>query len=541
MTRLAKHLFLLWGILILFMAGCSMDSNDDFKMSASLSFDESSLPVGELPSEGGSILINVNWAGTNWIVKAGDAITGEKFISKVTPGSGGSTDESNSQTIVTVLLNLNLTPIQNRQRLILSSYSGELRDTIILTQAAKPAPKVNIFLDPTTKYQTISGFGGANMIWGTDYLSETEMNASSGTGVDELGLSILRVRLSSDKNDWAGLVNTVKLANQRNVTVLASPWSPPAEWKSNNSTDGGGYLLEEHYADFANYINEFIQYMDSQGATIDVISIQNEPDWLAGYEGCEYTTNQLFNFLKNDAGSITGAKVLAAESLNSNHAYTDDILNDPDGSANLDIVGGHLYGSGLATYPLAEQKGKEIWMTEHLLNLDSGNNPDNWTANTPVASIWNETMEMVTEIQACMSHNWNAYIWWYIRRYYSFLGDGERGAVRGQILKRGYAMSQFSKFIRPGYVRIKAELDDTTTALSLTAYQGDHKIVVVVINSSSSDISGITLNTPTTSATAMAYTTSEFVNRKTDSLEITDAAAELSVPANSITTVVITK
>jgi len=59
-----------------------------------------------------------------------------------------------------------------------------------------------------------------------------------------------------------------------------------------------------------------------------------------------------------------------------------------------------------------------------------------------------------------MSFNWNAYVWWYIRRYYSYLGDGEKGTTRGQILKRGFAMSQFSKFIRPGYIRVNAQSEN---------------------------------------------------------------------------------
>ena len=57
--------------------------------------------------------------------------------------------------------------------------------------------------------------------------------------------------------------------------------------------------------------NGFIDYMKSQTATIDVVSLQNEPDWKASYEGCEYSASQLFNFVKNYAGTIKGAKVLA--------------------------------------------------------------------------------------------------------------------------------------------------------------------------------------------------------------------------------------
>jgi len=429
-------------------------------------------------------------------------------------------------------------PICSVLLLLLSACEKDSKDD--LEVPSKEVKQLNVTIDPQTTYQTIAGFGGANAIWGTDYLTPGEMALAFGTGQEGLGLSIFRVRLSSVKSDWAGLVNTIKEANKLKVKVLASPWSPPAQYKSNNDVVGGGYLMESKYADFASYINEFIEYMKSQSATVDVVSIQNEPDWKASYEGCEYTTNQMFNFVKNYAGTIKDAKVLAAESLNSNHAYTEDILNDAIAVKNISIVAGHLYGSGLAAYPLAEQKGKEIWMTEHLLNLDSGNKPEYWTATTDPKTIWAESMEMVQEIHGAMNFNWNAYVWWYIRRYYSFLGDGERGTTRGQILKRGYAMSQFSKYVRPGYVRVKVQ-EESPTGLKITAFTGDNKIVVVMINPTNDELPKINLTTSGSISSAAAYTTSVSKNRETIVSTLANGKVQVSIAAKSITSVVINK
>ncbi len=413
---------------------------------------------------------------------------------------------------------------------------------IVLTACSKNTENevepLKVTIVPQTTYQTISGFGGANAIWGNDYLSSGEMELAFGTGDKGLGLSIFRVRLSSVKSDWAGLASAVKLANSYNVKVLASPWSPPAEFKSNNNVNGGGYLMESHYADYAGYMNEYIQYMKTQGATINVVSIQNEPDWKASYEGCEYSSSQIYNFVKNYAGTIQGAKVLAAESLNFNHDYTDNILNDAAAANNISIVAGHLYGSGLAAYPLAEQKGKEIWMTEHLLNLDSGNKPENWTATTDPKTIWAETMSMLQEIHVAMSSNWNAYIWWYIRRYYSFLGDGEKGTTRGQILKRGYAISQYSKFIRPGYMRVNTLAEGASGGLRITAYTGDNKTVVVIINPTNT-ASEIKLTCPGIVSSAVSYTTSVSQNRESAKLTPENGNVKVNIAASSITTVVI--
>ncbi|WP_340114608.1 glycoside hydrolase [Maribellus mangrovi] len=537
MKTFHRKLFLAFGVISAVLFSCSKE--DEPTVTASLSFVQSTIPTSELSYEGSSFEIEVEWAYTEWSIKAEDAIEGKEFISAVTPARSGAVDGETTRTTVTVYYNTNRTSTVNRQQIVLKSLSENITDTVIIAQEGKPIPKNSVVIDPEVTYQTISGFGGANMIWGTDYLTSAEMDLAFSTDNDGLGLSLYRVRLSSIKNDWAGLVNSIKGANERGVKVLASPWSPPAEWKSNNSTNGGGSLLKEHYSDFAGYINEFIQFMDENGAKIDVVSIQNEPDWAASYEGCEYTPEEMFDFVRNYAGTIQGAKVMAAESLNSKHSYTDDILNDPVAEQNLDIVGGHLYGSGLTPYPLAAQNGKELWMTEHLLNLDSGNNPDNWTADTDPKIIWDETMEMITEIQSAMEFSWNAYIWWYIRRYYSFLGDGEKGTSRGTILKRGYAMSQFSKFIRPGYERIDAQLENASASITVTAYKGENEIILVLVNASDTESAEMSFKLPDGFSTATTYTTSLSQNRGKEELAATNSEVNFTLSPSSVKTLVI--
>ncbi len=529
----------LYGVLFAISLSCSKSTNEDIVHQSFLTFSDNSIPADKVASNGGTFSVEVEWAFTRWSVKAGDVVDGGAFISEILPAAGGNSDQDKSATTVSFRFVNNNSYGVNRQKIILKSLSQNLSDTIVVTQAGKPVPPIGIAIDPGTIYQTISGFGGANAIWGNDNLTSGEMALAFGTGDDGLGLSILRVRLSSVKSEWSALSATIRAANAFNVKVLASPWSPPAAWKSNNNVNGGGYLLESHYADYAAYMNEFIQFMKDQGATVDVVSVQNEPDWKASYEGCEYTAEQLFNFVKNHAGTIKGAKVLAAESLNFNQNYTNDILNDAVAANHISIVGGHLYGSGLANYPLALQKGKELWMTEHLLNLDSGNKPENWTASTNPKAIWSETMEMVQEIHSAMSLNWNAYIWWYIRRYYSFLGDGEKGTVRGQILKRGYAMSHYAKFIRPGYHRVAAQPTDDPLGLMITAYSGEGKTVLVIVNPTQAEIPEIQVTSQVNFSSAVAYTTSVSKNREKAMLSPANNKVTLGLNANSITTVVL--
>lgn len=392
-----------------------------------------------------------------------------------------------------------------------------------------------VTLNPQTAYQTVSGFGGANRMWGTQSLKPAEATKAFGLGENELGLSIFRVRLSSNKSEWPIIIEAVKEANKNGVKVLASPWSPPATLKSNNS-DVRGYLLPENYKAFKDYINEFLAYMTQNGAKIDVVSIQNEPDWKPTYESCDYTADDFINFLKAP-GQIVGAKVAAPESLNFNQSMTNAILSDDAAAKNVDIVAGHIYGGGLAPFPLAVQKNKEVWMTEFLLNLNTGNaGAAAWSTYSETAK-WAESIKMLVSVHDAMINNWNAYIWWYLQRYYSFIGDGEQNTINGEVQKRGYGFSHFSKFVRPGFVRFGVDVP-SNNYLKITAYKKDNQTVVVIINPELFAVKTVQLN-GLTPKSATSYQTTETATLTKTTLAVSNNVVELDIPAASVTTIII--
>ncbi|MDZ7876220.1 MAG: hypothetical protein U5L45_01045 [Saprospiraceae bacterium] len=415
------------------------------------------------------------------------------------------------------------------------AFSACKKDNTGGTVIPTKANPTKITINPQTTYQTISGFGGANRMWGTQSLKPTEATKAFGLNDGELGLSIFRVRLSSNKTEWSIITEAVKEANKNGVKVLASPWSPPPALKNNNS-DIRGVLLPQNYKAFKDYINEFIAYQAANGAKIDVVSIQNEPDWKPTYESCDYTADDFINFLKAP-GQIVGAKLAAPESLNFNQNMTNAILSNDEAAAKIDIVAGHIYGGGLAKFPLAEQKKKEIWMTEYLLNLNSGNTGAAEWKTYSEAAIWAESIKMLGTVHDAMTNNWNAYIWWYLQRFYSFIGDGEQNTTNGSVLKRGYAFSHFSKYVRPGFVRIGVDVP-TTTPLKITAYKKDAQTVVVIINPETFPVNNTQLS-GLTSKSVTSYTTSGTTTITKKTPTVTDNVIELDMAPFSVTTLVI--
>ena len=134
-------------------------------------------------------------------------------------------------------------------------------------------------------------------------------------------------------------------------------------------------------------------------------------------------------------------------------------------------------------------------------------------------------------------NNWNAYVWWYLQRYYSFIGDGEEGTTNGMVLKRGYAFANFSKFVRPNFVRIGTETV-ATNYLKISAYKKDNQTVVVILNPEGFTVRNVQINGLTPSS-ATAYTTSETANLTKKVLTVADKVIEMDIPPSSVTTIVI--
>ncbi len=369
------------------------------------------------------------------------------------------------------------------------------------------------YIDLANTQQVIRGFGAANILpWRPD-MTVDQVDKAFGTGAGQLGFTILRLRVPPDTSEFAMQIATAQLAHALGVKIIASPWTPPASMKTND-TIVGGELKTGSYSAYAAHLKSFVDYLSNNGVPLYAVSVQNEPDVSVTYESCDWNATQMLNFVKNNAPSI-GVKIIADEASNFSHTITDAILNDPVAVANLSIVGGHLYGGGLASYPLAKSKGKEVWMTEYL-DLDT---------------TWAHVLNTGTQINDCMVAGMNAYIWWYIVRYY--------GPIRedGTVMKRGYAMSQFARFIRSGYTRVDATANPQTYVY-VTAYTNGTKVVIVVVNEGSSIVQAFSIRNGSVTAVTPYVTSSTKNCDKENDITISSGKFTKSLDAYSITTFV---
>jgi glucuronoarabinoxylan endo-1,4-beta-xylanase len=370
----------------------------------------------------------------------------------------------------------------------------------------------------TQNHQTIQGFGCATVFTppGTTLYTSNEFDRLFGTGNGKVGLSLLRIRVASDEPWRAVELNHAKLAIQNGARVFATPWSPPANMKTNNNIIGGA-LKTDSSAAYAKYLNDFANYMAANGAPLYAVSVQNEPDWNPSYEGCQWSAAEMTSFLKNHGHLITATKLMAPELVNNNQTYMNTILGDNGAVANVDILGTHIYGGGIVENATAKSLNKEVWMTEH---LDTNYH---YTANINTA----------VEIHNCLTAaNFSAYIWWYGKRFYGPIGQD------GMVTKRGYIMSHFARFIKPGAVRIGSNANSRTDVL-ISAYNSSDKKIIVAINTGGYTVNQkITMQNGTV-ATVVPYTTSELKNvEQGNAVTAVNNSFSFTLPAYSITTFV---
>ncbi len=375
--------------------------------------------------------------------------------------------------------------------------------------------------------QVIRGFGGMNHPAWIGDLTGPQRETAFGNGQNQLGFSILRISVDENKNNWHREVATAKRAIEHGALVIASPWNPPSHMVETFNRNGASAkrLRYNQYAAYAQHLNDFVTYMKNNGVNLYAISVQNEPDY--AHEWTWWTPQEILRFMRENAGSIN-ARVIAPESFQYLKNISDPILNDSQALRNMDILGAHLYGTQISQlpYPLFKQKGggKELWMTEVYYPNSDNNSADRWPEALGVSEHIHHSM---------VEGDFQAYVWWYIRRSYGPMKED------GMISKRGYNMAHFSKFVRPGFVRVDATKSPEPNVF-VSAYKGNNQVVIVAINKNNAGVNQHFVMQNGTASKASRWVTSSNSNLQpgTD-LNISGNQFWAHLPAQSVTTFVV--
>ncbi|MDY7090711.1 MAG: cellulose binding domain-containing protein [Actinomycetota bacterium] len=390
---------------------------------------------------------------------------------------------------------------------------------VAATDASAAAANIN----PSAPRQTIKGFGAmTHAAWVGD-LTAAQRTTAFSSGEGQLGFSILRIPVGENQSDWSRDLATAKRAAELGATVFASPWNPPASMTETFSR--GKRLKASSYGAYAKHLDDFTTYMRNNGVNLYAISVQNEPDYASDWTW--WTSAEIVKFLKENAGTIS-TRVMAPESFQYVKSMSDPILNDAAALANVDIIGAHLYGTSYSNfaYPLFKQKGagKELWMTEVYYPNSNANSGDAWPEALDVAEHMHHAM---------VDAEFQAYVWWYLRRSYGPMRED------GQISKRGAMMAHFARFVRPGYVRIDATANPASNVF-VSAYKSGNTVAIVAVNKNTSAVSQqFTLAGTAASGAVRNWLTDASRNvAPQNALTMTNGSVTVTLPARSVMTLV---
>ena len=391
-------------------------------------------------------------------------------------------------------------------------------------------------LNATVQHQHITGFGGfvCSPQFGYNHMSTSDIKKVWGQG-STVGCNIMRLYIPIGRNAWDQSLQTAKTAKQLGLIVFASPWGQPAEWKTNgtsnakNSDGTTGKLKRENWPDYAQYLEDYVQYLRQNGVELDAISIQNEPDWPAEYAGCLWSAQEIAEFVKTYGSSIS-CKVMAPETLAVSDSYV-NALNNTNVLPHFDIYGGHQYGGIQSAYKKLAAKGKELWMTEYLINWNEAEN------NTRNFSYEKDVFNFFRAINTCMLGDFNAWIHYAAKRYYGMLGDGQRGTTSGTVTKRGYVMAHFARFVT-GMNRIDASFVGTSVEGSAYLSESGDTAVVVLANEAAQAVD-LTVDLPfyTTSGSLCTTTKTKNFTTQTLALDAETCRPKVNIPAQGVATV----
>jgi glucuronoarabinoxylan endo-1,4-beta-xylanase len=408
----------------------------------------------------------------------------------------------------------------------------------------------------TTANQTISGFGAAEAFDLQDldtHPYSSEMYKALFDPTAGLGLTYLRVQNlyrgtanSTFDQDTPSIVSAANAAHGTPLSILMSSWSPPANLKSNGTVNGCtsvtngscsggiGTLVQVggnyDYTDFAQYWYDSLNAYAALGVKPSYISIQNEPDFSATYAGCRFNPTEAPYNGVSYAGyglafdavykkllgltSITPPVMIGPESFNVGQSFLDLSAQIP--AKEVGVYAHHNYNVNSGSASTAGV-------------ITPGGSPDTGVAAmTAAAAAYPGALKFTTEYydtpgfydawtihNALVYANDSAYVYWQAVWPSQLTSAKDQSADQEGLIYADnpfaaqstwafahgwtyndsyYSLKHYSYFVRPGYIRYNATIDNADERISVFQSPDKKTTVIVVLNVSATAIDGLSLN-----------------------------------------------
>ena len=328
--------------------------------------------------------------------------------------------------------------------------------------------------------------------------------------------------INEDKADLIPMIKDAQKCSKAGFKIIASPWTAPP-WMKDNNDWRGGKLLPEYRETWALYFSKYIQAYKKEGIDIWGITVENEPlgnnnNW----ESMHFTPEEMRDFVRDFLGPhfekegladvpILGYDQNRGEELNT---WAKAMFEDQLAAKYFGGTAVHWYASTYDFFPASLQHTHQLSPGKHLINTEAcvdGQVPvwkdDAWYWSKK-ARDWGWTwaaekdkylhpeyvpvFRYARDIIGCLNNYVDGWIDWnmvldrqggpnWFKNWCTapVIVDVESDEVYFTPLY--YVMAHFSKFIRPGAVKIGCT--SSNSALMVTAANNpDGTTAVVVFN-----------------------------------------------------------
>lgn len=337
--------------------------------------------------------------------------------------------------------------------------------------------------------------------------------------------------IEEDIDDIIPMIKDAKAISTDGFKIISSPWTAPP-WMKDNKDWRGGKLLPEYYNTWALFFSKYIDAYRAEGIEIWGITVENEPlgnD--SNWESMHYTPEEMTEFVKTHLGpklksdgfdvKILGFDQNRDEEL---RKWVDVMFGDEVAKDYFDGTAVHWYASTYEYFPEALQHvinkapGKHLINTEACVDAQVPRwNDDDWYWSKE-ATDWGwdwapeeqkylhpkyvPVFRYARDIIGCLNNgvdgwvDWNMVLdrqggpnWaknWCIA---PVIVDPEQDEVYFTPLY--YTLAHFSRYIRPGAVRIGFE--NTSDNLMVTAARNPDGSIAVILFNPEEEVKGVHL------------------------------------------------
>lgn len=422
---------------------------------------------------------------------------------------------------------------------------------------SKGKTPVVIALNPTEKFQTITGFGGSftessasllNRLSKKNrkkiidaYFSESGANYSlTRTHINSCDFSLKHYAyamvdgdkdlknfsIDEDKNDIIPMILEAKATSKEGFKIIASPWTAPP-WMKDNKSWIGGKLLPEYQDTWALYYSKYIDAYKKEGIDIWGLTVINEPHGNGNnWESMLFSPKEMTSFVQHYLGPTlashgkSGIKILGYDQNRAGlKEWVDAMYQDESTSKYYAGTAIHWYESTYEVFPDDLQYAHEKAPNKHLIQTEACVDSEipHWKDDawywSKEATDWGwdwasekdkylhpkyaPVNRYAVDIIGCLNNwvdgwvDWNMVLdkqggpnWFKNWCTAPVIVDPEKDEVYFTPLY--YTMAHFSKFIRPGAVKIGCTISNKE--LMATAVKNpDGTIAVVIFNPTETD------------------------------------------------------